>query len=708
MRKHWLAFILFCAGTAQAQFVKNTGIVLFNTADVTVNSDWDNTNASFMNNGTITTSDNWTSTGGYSQAGTGGFVLTNTATMQFNHAGQYVGTLTKNGAGNTQINNHVIVKNTLTLTSGLLTMTGVNDTIVTLANAIISGGSPTSYVTGKVSRYGNGDLFFPISSGANYMPITLYQVAGTNPRVTVTVQAAPGGYTINGAGNSLIPFPNVWKSAVVRGDTATYVEVSYPSGLITTPATALIARSVDPTHYGSMGVQSVTTAGGITKIKSYSQGLRGLFTVAQGVLLPLDAPVAAAPFATTSTGFTANWGAVNNATGYLLDVSTDNFATFLSGYQNLALAGTSQVITGLSPLISYQYRVRATGTAPTSSNSNVITATTAIGAPLATAATSIAAVGFVANWNPVTAATGYQLDISSDNFATFISGYNSKSVTTTSESVTGLSVGTAYKYRVRATTSTSTSANSNVIDVTTLAKQDQTISFTAIPDKSLGDSAFAVTATATSSLPVSLTTASDKITIAGGQVTLVKAGRATITATQGGNAVYNPAPAVDRSFCIKPAKPAVTLSNANSESPILTSNATSGNQWYLNGSPIAGATNPTLNVTSAGVYKVQVKMDDCVSDFSSDVPIIVTGDNSTTAEKIVLYPNPAEDYIQITGIEGAIAGAQLIDVTGKNAGVELNEKSGVLSASVQHLHAGFYVLRIQQVNAVHQIKFVKK
>lgn len=48
----------------------------------------------------------------------------------------------------------------------------------------------------------------------------------------------------------------------------------------------------------------------------------------------------------------------------------------ISGYDNLAVSGTSQAISGLSSNTTYYYRVRAVGSNSTSANSNVISATT--------------------------------------------------------------------------------------------------------------------------------------------------------------------------------------------------------------------------------------------------------------------------------------------------------------------------------------------
>ena len=85
--------------------------------------------------------------------------------------------------------------------------------------------------------------------------------------------------------------------------------------------------------------------------------------------------------------------------------------------------------------------------------------------PTATAATSVGFEDFTANWNAVTGAASYRLDVStSDTFATFVTGYEDKTVSGTTDSVSGLDELTTYYYRVRAVDSYDrATANSNTI-----------------------------------------------------------------------------------------------------------------------------------------------------------------------------------------------------------------------------------------------------
>ena len=74
---------------------------------------------------------------------------------------------------------------------------------------------------------------------------------------------------------------------------------------------------------------------------------------------------------------------------------TSGTPDYVPGYENLAVAGTSQAVTGLDPLTSYYYRVRSTGGCSTGNNSNVENATTLAGVNPALSSTSLADFGGV-------------------------------------------------------------------------------------------------------------------------------------------------------------------------------------------------------------------------------------------------------------------------------------------------------------------------
>ena len=90
--------------------------------------------------------------------------------------------------------------------------------------------------------------------------------------------------------------------------------------------------------------------------------------------------------------------------------------------------------------------------------------------PVANPATFVAGYSFRASWRSVSGATGYRLDVATNNsFTNYVPGYQNLNVgNALSRTVAGLSASTTYYYRVRAYNGTGTSGNSNVISVTTL------------------------------------------------------------------------------------------------------------------------------------------------------------------------------------------------------------------------------------------------
>lgn len=74
-------------------------------------------------------------------------------------------------------------------------------------------------------------------------------------------------------------------------------------------------------------------------------------------LLP---PIAATGKISTKS-FDLNWNVVENATSYRLDVSPDNFETFIPGYQDKLVTDTFDTVVGLTPGLAYQYRLRSEG-----------------------------------------------------------------------------------------------------------------------------------------------------------------------------------------------------------------------------------------------------------------------------------------------------------------------------------------------------------
>ncbi|GHM99574.1 hypothetical protein WSM22_10640 [Cytophagales bacterium WSM2-2] len=238
-------------------------------------------------------------------------------------------------------------------------------------------------------------------------------------------------------------------------------------------------------------------------------------------------------------------------------------------------------------------------------------------------------------------------------------------------------------------------------------KSEQTISLIPIIDKTQGDPSFVLQTTSSSGLAVAIESISEKISITGLEVTLEKPGRVTIVASQQGNENYNAAATISQSFCIKPTKPEVTITDAGPTSATLMSNSISGNQWFMNGTPIIGETNSTLTVSFAGVLNVQTHVDDCFSEFS-DSQNVITDAMELTTEKIELYPNPAEDFLFVAGMD-EVHDMTLIDCMGAEQRIfydKYDEK--IYNINLKTLSSGLYLLIVNGMNTRHQFKFIKK
>jgi hypothetical protein len=245
-------------------------------------------------------------------------------------------------------------------------------------------------------------------------------------------------------------------------------------------------------------------------------------------------------------------------------------------------------------------------------------------------------------------------------------------------------------------------------NILTISKAAQTITSDAISDKYFGEAAFTLNAEASSRLPVQYAVTKGSAIIANNVVNLTGAGQVTIEVTQPGNENYLAA-AVERTFCVKPAKPLITTSESGAYIT-LTSSGEEGNEWLFNGEPIAGATNQVLRVTRAGTYTVSVTLNGCQN--RSDEVVVTVPASPATA--IQLYPNPAADKIAIdvTHMDGT--GECVVTVYNimgeKVAGKMLDRQPTGWQAEIGigHLTPGRYIIQVTNGRQHHSKTFVKQ
>jgi len=334
--------------------------------------------------------------------------------------------------------------------------------------------------------------------------------------------------------------------------------------------------------------------------------------------------------------------------------------------------------------------------------------------PLATSATNITTTSFRANWNKSPSAEGYYLDVATDiDFTSYFSffenydaGFNLYKI------VNNLTPGETYYYRVRAYNSVGSSESSNKVTVTTI-KYSQTITFNTLAPKTYGEADFTITATASSGLPVTLTSSDETVaTISGNTVTIVGAGTTTITATQEGNFEYYPATPVlhDLEVFIKD----LTVTGAVAASKVYDGNTDA----TLSGAALAGvvgADDVILENAVSGVFAqsgvgtgiavataMTVSGAD-VGNYSLTQPAGLTAD--ITAKELTVsgasvvtkeYDGTADAVIAGATLVGAVGG-DAVHLSGESAGTFAQSDVGTgiavtTSMSLIGLDAGNYTL----------------
>jgi hypothetical protein len=146
----------------------------------------------------------------------------------------------------------------------------------------------------------------------------------------------------------------------------------------------------------------------------------------------------------------------------------------------------------------------------------------------------------------------------------------------------------------------STNLGTATVSITHIV-QGQTITFGALTNQTYGNAPFALTATASSGLPVSYSIQSGPATVTNGTVTLTGAGLVSVVASQAGNATYTPATNVTQSFTVNKASLTVTANNQSrlygATNPVFTASYSG----FVNGdtnSALSGAPSVTCTATT--------------------------------------------------------------------------------------------------------------
>lgn len=233
-KRYYYIFILSIFSIGSFAQVTNNGLPISVTSglNVTVESNFVST-GNITNEGTISLFDTVTFSGGYSGTGT---VNLNGANQQINIP-DTVETLNVSGGDKTLTAG--LAANNLNFTNARILANG-QDFEVT---GTITGFDGTSHVVGRLIRSGADSLVFPVAKSGVYAPVTLVNIAGAAPSISVeSFEADPNGQPGNGL--LAVGSNRYWQISTTSGTlTSAVVELSAINETITTDIAELAVAS---------------------------------------------------------------------------------------------------------------------------------------------------------------------------------------------------------------------------------------------------------------------------------------------------------------------------------------------------------------------------------------------------------------------------------------------------------------------------------
>ncbi|MBX2896129.1 MAG: T9SS type A sorting domain-containing protein [Cyclobacteriaceae bacterium] len=136
---------------------------------------------------------------------------------------------------------------------------------------------------------------------------------------------------------------------------------------------------------------------------------------------------------------------------------------------------------------------------------------------------------------------------------------------------------------------------------------------------------------------------------------------------------------------------------------ILSVSFTEGIQWYFNGEPISGARGSSVEADKSGIYEVTISSNGCV--YQGTIELFISEVISTRL-LVQVYPNPADDELNIVLPEGIISGRAVItNVFGQVCGVY--EIVGHRKLSLENLPSGAYTIKLSYGNHIITERLIK-
>ncbi|MFH0867226.1 MAG: YCF48-related protein [Bacteroidota bacterium] len=153
---------------------------------------------------------------------------------------------------------------------------------------------------------------------------------------------------------------------------------------------------------------------------------------------------------------------------------------------------------------------------------------------------------------------------------------------------------------------------------------------------------------------------------------------------------------------VNPIPPTPVISLAGN---ILTSDADSSNQWYLNDTLIAGATDTNYTATESGNYYVIVTINGCSSDTSNIISMTVGIDEVYFNNDFTIHPNPATCEIEISLAEKSEI--EILNIKGQLIKT-INTEEDFIRIDISGFARGMYFVKVKTEEGVEVKKFIKE
>jgi hypothetical protein len=178
------------------------------------------------------------------------------------------------------------------------------------------------------------------------------------------------------------------------------------------------------------------------------------------------------------------------------------------------------------------------------------------------------------------------------------------------------------------------------------------------------------------------------------------AGEVTVKASQAGGPEIAAAPDNIQTACSRPG-PVLT-----SEGMTLKSSSLAGNQWFINGRLIDGATGPTYLATAAGTYFVIVQGPCGQPVRSESFVVTVAATEPALFSGLRLYPNPAAGRVTLALPAGVKwQSAAILDGQGRKV-LAQPDGAGPVTFLTHQLAKGLYLLQVRTTQGEVRRKFL--